>query len=163
MTLSIKEMMRRSALLALCAVAARAANPIVPGVGMADPHAHVWASEPDRVYLYATHDCNKPGDASQPCVAGGELGFLMTDWWVWSSTNLVNWTLETKVYPSALPYENVNTTDECWATDAAFVNGKYYFYVSAGGGEVGVMSAPSLKGPWTDPLGKPLLSTAFGS
>ena len=42
--------------------------------------------------------------------------------------------------------------NECWATDAAFANCKYYFYVSAGPGEVGVMSAPSLKGPWTDPL-----------
>ena len=53
-------------------------------------------------------------------------------------------------------------TDECWATDAAFVNDKLYFYVSAGGGQVAVMAADSSKGPWSDPLGKPLMSPAFG-
>jgi arabinoxylan arabinofuranohydrolase len=85
----------------------------------------------------------------------------MKDWWIWSSADLVEWTKEAVVSPEqSLKWDK--QTNECWATDAAFVNGKYYFYVSAGGGEVGVMSAPSLKGPWTDPLGKPLLSTAFG-
>ena len=57
-----------------------------------------------------------------------------------------------------------DTSDsECWATDAAFVNGKLYFYVSAGGGQVAVMVADSIKGPWSDPLGKPLMSPAMGA
>ena len=34
---------------------------------------------------------------------------------------------------------------------------RYYFYLSVGGGCVGVVVADSVKGPWTDPLGKPLL------
>ena len=47
---------------------------------------------------------------------------------------------------------------ECWATDAAWTGGKYYFYVSAGPGTVGVMVADSPKGPWIDPIGKALMS-----
>eukprot|EP00666_Eupelagonemidae_sp_cell4sb_P016794 gene16794-8585_t len=35
-------------LLAAAAPPARAANPIVAGVGMADPHMHVWPADPSR-------------------------------------------------------------------------------------------------------------------
>ena len=44
-----------ASLLLLAATATLAANPIVPNVGMADPHAHVFG---DRVYIYATHDAS---------------------------------------------------------------------------------------------------------
>jgi len=48
-------------LVALQATAAAAvcANPIVPGVGMADPHIHVWPAQPTKLYGYMTHDCSK--------------------------------------------------------------------------------------------------------
>lgn len=59
-----------------------ARNPIVPNVGMADPHAHVFADE-SRVYLYATHD-NSPNQS----------GFGMRNWWQWSSPDLVTWSLD---------------------------------------------------------------------
>ena len=49
-----------------------------------------------------------------------------------------------------------NRTD-CWATDGAFRNNMYYFYLSVGGAQVAVVRAPSPSGPWDDPLGKPLL------
>jgi len=39
--------------LALLILSAEAANPIVHGVGLTDPHAHVFK---DRVFLYASHD-----------------------------------------------------------------------------------------------------------
>jgi len=116
--------------------------------GMADPNLHYFAG---KFTMWATHDFSV-----------NNTGFLMKDWWIWSSPDLVEWTKESVVSPAqSLKWDKV--PNECWATDAAFANGKYYFYVSAGPGEVGVMSAPSLKGPWTDPLGKPLLSTAFGN
>ena len=133
---------------------ADAANPLggktpadyVPG--MADPNLHYFDG---KFTMWATHDFSV-----------NNTGFLMKDWWIWSSPDLVEWTKESVVSPAqSLKWDKV--PNECWATDAAFANGKYYFYVSAGPGEVGVMSAPSLKGPWTDPLGKPLLSTAFGN
>ena len=49
-----------------------------------------------------------------------------------------------------------------WATDAAYKNGSYYWYVSMAGDTVAVAKAPSPAGPWSDPLGKPLLSAALG-
>ena len=53
-------------------------------------------------------------------------------------------------------YTKKNRTD-CWATDAAHVNGKYFFYLSVGGNTVGVVSSASPVGPWKDPLGKALI------
>jgi hypothetical protein len=139
---------------------ADAANPIVPGIGQADPHMHVWPTNPGKVILYATHDCNKGGRAG-PCAKTNptnDLGFYMTDWWVWSSFDLVNWKLETTVLPDTLSWENVNTSVECWATDAAsFANGSTYFYLSVGPKQVGVVSSSTPTGPFKDPLGKPLI------
>lgn len=39
--------------LAGLAVGVRAGNPLVPHVGMADPHVHVFNNS---IYMYATHD-----------------------------------------------------------------------------------------------------------
>ena len=149
--------MRDLALLCV-ACAALGANPIVPLVGMADPHMHVWPSSPSKVYLYSTHDCSRSGRAGTPCVANGKLGFNMRDWWVWSSTNLVDWTEEQRVKPQQISWENVNTSQECWATDAAsFANGTTFFYLSVGPKQVGVVVGKTPKGPFKDPLGKPLV------
>lgn len=146
--------MQRLVLAAAAVAAADAANPLggktpadyVPG--MADPNLHYFDG---KFTMWATHDFSV-----------NNTGFTMKDWWIWSSPDLVEWTKEAVVSPEqSLKWDTA--TNECWATDAAFVGGKYYFYVSAGGGQVGVMSAPSLKGPWTDPLGVPLLSSAFGA
>ena len=63
-----------------------------------------------------------------------------------------------KVLPAAISWENVNTSVECWATDAAsFANGKTYFYLSVGPKQVGVVSGDSPTGPFKDPIGKPLV------
>ncbi len=43
-------------------------NPIVPGVGLCDPHIRICN---DRAYLYATHD-----------KAANSSGFVMDDWWI---------------------------------------------------------------------------------
>ena len=73
----------------------------------------------------------------------------------------VEWSLEATVSPTVFKWDG--QTSQCWATDAAFVNGRFYFYVSAGAGQIGVMVADSAKGPWADPLGKPLMSGPFGA
>ena len=134
-----------------------AANPIVPHVGMADPHIHVWPSDPDTCFLYATHDCSPSG--SDPCtVRAGSLGFRMTSWWVWSSSNMVNWTLVNEVRPSQIRWEGNSSAQECWATDAAsFPGGRTFFYLSVGPSQIGVVTGPSPSGPFNDPLGKPLV------
>lgn len=119
-----------------------AKNPIIADKGVNDPHIHIFNN---KAYLYATHDKSEK-----------ETGFVMEDWWVWSSDNLVDWKLENILKP-----ENTylgKGFKECWATDAAFHNGKYYWYFSEANRQTGVVVGNSPIGPWKDPLKKPLLS-----
>ncbi|MCP4047882.1 MAG: family 43 glycosylhydrolase, partial [Gammaproteobacteria bacterium] len=44
-----------------------------------------------------------------------------------------------------------------WATDAAYRDGKYYWYFSELNEQTGVVVGDSPAGPWKDPLGKPFL------
>src|SRR5690242_2960090 len=115
-------------------------NPIIWRKGVCDPHIKVFI---DKVYLYATHDNE-----------GHSSDFNMTDWQIWSSVDLVNWTYENTEYP-----ENYycGPIDQCWATDAEYKNGKYYWYFSVGAMEIGVGVSDSPGGPFTDALGKALV------
>lgn len=128
----------------LCA----ASNPLVPGVGQADPHIHVFG---DTFYLYSTHD-----------FAPNNTNFLMKDWWVWSSPDLVEWTKESVVLPQDTPSPS-NEWDSCWATDAATNGTHYAFYLSLGPDQVGVMLSETPVGPWDNVLGKPLLNSSLGA
>ena len=122
---------------------ARAANPIIPNRGVTDPHIHIFNG---RAYLFATHDR-----------AAASKYFAMDDWWCWASDDLVNWKLESVLKPEQTylgkPY------DQCWATDAAFRNGKCYWYFSEHNRQTGVVVGDSPAGPWADPLKQPLLSS----
>ena len=109
---------------------------------MCDAHGVVYG---DRIYLYATHDFSP-----------GNKRFVMKDWWIWSSADLVNWKQEGMLKPEETFLKQ--PSDSCWATFGATKNGKYYWYFSAGPTEIGVVLADSPAGPWKDPLGKPLVS-----
>ena len=119
-----------------------AANPIVQDKGLADPHGFV---DGNRVYLFATHDFSPLNK-----------GFVMKDWWVWSSTDLVNWAQESILRPEDTylrrPY------NDCWATFGVRRHDTFYWYFSAGHNNIGVVVADSARGPWRDPLGKPLVA-----
>jgi arabinoxylan arabinofuranohydrolase len=136
--------------------AVNAANPIVSNVGMADPHIHAWSSDPSvdhAFYIYATHD-----------YSANNTGFLMKDWWVWRSADLVSWEEASVLEPENTPADP-STYDACWATDAA-TNGAgdaYFFYLSIGAEDVAVVNASSPVGPWTDAVGAPLLPASLGS
>jgi len=119
-----------------------AGNPVIKGIGMSDPHIRVFN---DTIYLFSGHD-NKPSDKT----------WVMKDWRVFSSTDLVNWNLRTTIRPGD-NYMGKNNTD-CWACDATARNGKYYFYFSDQKRSVGVMVADNPAGPYRDALGKPLIS-----
>ena len=82
---------------------ARARNPIVRGMGLADPHLHVWPSEENSsfYYIYGTHD-----------YSSNNTGFLMKDWWVWSSTDLVEWEEASVLTPNNTPADPA-TYNEC--------------------------------------------------
>jgi len=118
-----------------------AGNPIVPNVGLNDPHVHIFG---DKAYVYATHDKSMENER-----------FIMEDWWIWSSTDLVNWELESVLDP-ADTYIGEGF-QSAWATDAAYRDGHYYWYFSELNEQTGVVMGDSPVGPWTDPLGKPFL------
>ncbi|WP_371397565.1 family 43 glycosylhydrolase [Fretibacter rubidus] len=120
-----------------------AGNPIIPNKGVNDPHIRVFDG---KAYLYATHD--KSADNTT---------FVMEDWWVWSSYDLVNWKHESTLKP-ADTYIGKGFTS-AWATDAAENNGKYYWYFSEANEQTGVVMGNSPTGPWVDTLGKPMLKS----
>ncbi|MBR2730984.1 MAG: family 43 glycosylhydrolase [Clostridia bacterium] len=115
-------------------------NPILPGMGVCDPHIHVFDG---RMYLYASHDAIP--DARN---------FCMHDWQIWSSADAVEWALECTVRPEDF---FMGPSDRCWAVDAAERNGKYYYYFSDGSSRIGVAVADRPGGPFADALGRPLL------
>lgn len=131
------------ALLAFTGPFAVGQNPIVPAKGVNDPHIHIFNN---KAYLYASHD-----------KSAGNKKFVMEDWWVWSSADLVNWKLESVLKPEETYLKK--PFDGCWATDVGYRNGKYYWYFSEKNQQAGVVVGPSPVGPWTDPLGKPLLTS----
>lgn len=119
-------------------------NPLNKGRGPTfdDPHGMVHDG---RVYLFACHDFSPESKY-----------YTLKDWWVWSSSDLVNWKLESVLRPEATylgrPF------DACWATFGVERGGKWFWYFSAGPDAIGVMTADSPAGPWKDPLGAPLIS-----
>lgn len=115
-------------------------NPIIQGLGVCDPHIHIFE---DRAYLYASHD-HSPANSS----------WDMRDWHIWSSADLVNWRFESAPKPEDF-YMGPST--ECWAPDAAAANGRFYFYFSDGNQKTGVAVSERPGGPFKDALGKPLL------
>jgi hypothetical protein len=124
------------------ALTTRAANPLVEGVGLCDPKVRIYNN---HAWLYATHDA-----------VPGSQRFIMNDWWVWTSDDLVNWKLASVLKPEQTYYKK--PWNSCWATDAIRHNAQYYFYFSRGNKEIGVVTGDSPAGPWRDPIGKPLIA-----
>jgi arabinoxylan arabinofuranohydrolase len=129
--------------------AALADNPIVQTLYTADPAPMVHDG---TLYVYTTHDEDVLIDDF----------FTMNEWRVYSSTDAVNWT----DHGSPLHY-----TDFSWATSAAWAgqvihrNGQFYFYVPiriGGVHRIGVAVSDSPVGPFTDPLGRPLIESDCG-
>lgn len=117
-------------------------NPLMPGIGLCDPHVRVFDG---RAWLYASHD-----------YAVENTFYRMDDWWIWSSDDLATWRREGIVRPEETYLRKPFSS--CWAVDAIERGGRYFLYLSCGPKEIGVLSAPTPKGPWSDPLGRPLIA-----
>ena len=104
-------------------LSAYAQNPAVKAIGMSDPHIRIFN---DTIFLFTGHD-EHPDDKT----------WVMRDWRIFSSIDLVNWTFRNTISP-ANNYMGAETTD-CWAGDAISRNGKYYFYFSDRKRSVGVI------------------------
>jgi beta-xylosidase len=129
----------------LLAGAANAAPPLVSNRFNADPSPHVFNG---RVYLYATNDQDNSGKY-----------WDSTDWRLFSSADMSHWRdegsfLNVSVFSWAAP------TAKAWAPEAAYRNGKYYFYAPVGGDKIGVAVSKTAKGPFADARGTPLVDKA---
>jgi len=128
----------------------RADNPIVQTNYTADPAPMVWG---DRLYVHTTHDED---------VTVSNF-FTMNDWRVYSTADMVNWT----DHGSPLSYKDFSWgKGDAWAGQCIPRNGKFYFYVPMNnccGTKIGVAVSNSPTGPFTDPLGKALISTGSGN
>ncbi len=123
-------------------------NPLVPFVGMADPHIYVFDGKP---YLYSTRDIDSLQTKGR---------FIMPDWHIWSTDDLLHWRHERTI----LPVETyMGRSRDCWATETATRNGKYYIYFSDKNRTTGVLVSDSPTGPFRDALGRPLLDTGLTS
>jgi beta-xylosidase len=125
------------------AILATADNPIVQTLYTADPAPLVHNG---RVYLYTGHDEN------------GATTFVMKDWRVFSSVDMVNW----QDHGSPMSLATFKwATAQAWAGQAIERNGRFYWFVpvrhTSGSMAIGVAVGDSPTGPFRDALGKPLV------
>ena len=130
-------------------------NPVMVQRFGADPWAMVYG---DRVYLYMTGD--------EPVIRGGEKPKTndysnIVTLRVLSSDDLVNWTDHGSVRAAGATGA-AKWAANSWAPCAAWktIDGKdrFFLYFANSGGGIGVLVSDSPTGPFTDPIGKPLVS-----
>lgn len=141
--------------LGLCALVARAAEPIIQTNFTADPAPLVHDGV---VYLYTSHD----EDDAPP----GQGRFRMLDWKCYSSTDLVNWT-DHGTIASLATFPWAVQSNDAWAPQVVERAGKFYLYVpiSVAGSPKNVIAvavADNPLGPFKDALGRPLVDRADG-
>ncbi|MFI3268782.1 MAG: family 43 glycosylhydrolase [Rikenellaceae bacterium] len=107
-------------------------NPLVRDIYTADPTAKVFNG---RLYVYTSHD--RP-DADY---------FFMTDWRVFSTDDMVNWTDHGTLFSlDDIPWAK----DMAWAPDCIERNGNYYFYYPVERTKIGVAVSKSPVGGFKD-------------
>ena len=115
--------------------------PIIQTKYTADPAPYVHG---DTVYLFTTHD------------EDGAEGFMMKDWLLYTSTDMVNWQDHGAV-ASLRDFKWYKGNNGAWAEQVIERNGKWYMYCPIHGNGIGVLVADSPYGPYRDPLGQPLV------
>lgn len=122
-------------------------NPVIKTLFTADPGALVYK---DTFYLYTGHD---------EALVGGN-NYVMKDWHVFSSTDLVNFTdrgacLSLNAFSWA--------QSDAWAGQCIFRDGKFYWYVpvsnkTINGFSIGVAVSDNPTGPFADARGSALIT-----
>lgn len=129
------------------AAIAKAQNPIIQTRFSADPAPMVYK---DTVFLYVSHD----EDNASP----GMGKFLMKDWLLYTSVDMVNWT-DHGVVASLKDFKWGKQDNGAWAPQCVEQDGKFYLYCPVQGSGIGVLVADSPYGPFKDPLGKRLIES----
>jgi beta-xylosidase len=121
-----------------------AAEPISPRFN-ADPSPHVFDG---KVWVYATNDQDNSGTY-----------WDSTDWRLFSSNDLKTWNDEGS-FLSVTVFKWAKPDAKAWAPEAAYRNGKYYFYAPVGGDKIGVAVSDTPKGPFIDARSDALVDKA---
>ena len=142
-------------ILAMTAVHGYALNPVIQTIYTADPAPVVH----DGVcYLYVDHDED----------GVGKDGFTLKDWRCFTSTDMVNWT-DHGVVASLYDFKWAGSgwgggfENGAWAPQCIERDGKWYMYCPLQGRGIGVLVADHPFGPFTDPIGKPLIGGQYDS
>lgn len=144
----LKAVLAAAALWAHSAVGA-IPQPVFDDAYTADPAPLVSGG---RMYLYAGHDAD---DADR---------LKMPDWLCYSTADGTNWVSHGVVAsPANFIWAEANYA---WACQCAARGGKFYLYVSTkaknGARAIGVMVSDAPTGPFSDPLGRPLVARTNG-
>ena len=133
-------------------------NPVVAHKFGADPAVLIYK---DTVYVYATNDMQQlEYSAGKEENRYNRINSLN----LFSSKDLVNWTDLGEIPVAG---KNGGKGDAAWATNSwapaiAYKNidgkDKFFLYFADSGNGIGVLTADSPKGPFTDPLKAPLIS-----
>jgi arabinoxylan arabinofuranohydrolase len=133
-------------LLVLANSIAKAQNPIIQTKYTADPAPMVYN---DTLFLYVDHD----GDEN--------IGFFnMKNWLLYKTTDMVNWT-DCGEVASLKTFSKWGRQDNgAWALQCIPRNGKFYLYCPVQLSGIGVAVANTPYGPFSDPIGKPLIKNS---
>lgn len=131
-------------------------NPLISHKFGADPFAMVYNG---RVYVYMTNDYlqyDNSGNVSD--ISYSKINKIT----VISSDDMVNWTDYGEI-PVAGASGIAKWATNSWAPTVTHkvVNGKdkFFLYFANNGSGIGVLTADSPIGPWTDPLGKAMITS----
>lgn len=129
-------------------------NPLVKDKFTADPAPLVHN---DTLYLYVGHDEYYEGQDT----AHGGKEFNITEWLCYSTKDMQTWTDHGVVLK---PTDFKWGIGEAWAAQVIEHDGKFYYYTTVQAGEpynskaIGVAVSDSPTGPFTDAIGKPLVT-----
>lgn len=124
-----------------------ARNPIIQTKYTADPAPLAYN---DTLFLYTSHD------------EDNAEGFLMQNWMLYTSTDMVNWTDRGIIAGVKEPYRTFAWADghSAWAPQCVVRNSKFYLYcptIYQGKMAIGVAVSNKAYGPFVDAIGKPLI------
>ncbi len=116
--------------------------PIASHRYLADPSTLVTK---DRVYVYCSNDDESP--------VGGS--YNIPNVICISSSDMKNWTDHGSLFRAS---DSTKWAKKTWAPAAIERDGKFFLYFGNGGADIGVAVAPTPVGPFTEPLGKALVT-----
>lgn len=126
------------------ALAAAPALPVSPRFN-ADPSPHVFNGQ---IYLYATNDQDNSGKY-----------WDSTDWRLFTSKDMKTWH-DGGSFLSVTVFKWARSDAKAWAPEAAYRNGRYYFYAPVGGDKIGVATSRKPEGPFVDARSDALVDKA---